>query len=92
MQPDSVHTIGDALARTLQPQPGQIGQSSSSEAGQRAQIEMLPPVLVLHLKRFVYGVAADGIIKISKPVHFAPELEVPHGTIFSFLFPHASQG
>ena len=92
MQSNSVHTIGDALARNFQPQPGQIGQSSSNEAGQHVQIEMLPPVLILHLKRFVYGVAADGIIKISKPVRLAPELEVPHGTIFSFLFPHASQG
>ena|ERR1700679_498419 len=86
-QPDSVHTIEDALAHILQPQPGQIGQSSSIEVTQHVQIETLPPVLVLHLKRFVYDAAADGIIKISKPVHVTPELEVSHGTIFSFLFP-----
>jgi hypothetical protein len=85
-QPDSVHTIEDAVAHILQPQPGQIGQSSSREASQHVQIETLPRVLVLHLKRFVYDAAVDGIIKISKPVHFTPELEVSHGTIFSFFF------
>ena len=36
---------------------------------------MLPPVLVLHLKRFLYDVAADGVVKISKPVQFTPELK-----------------
>jgi hypothetical protein len=46
----------------------------------------LPPVLVLHLKRF-YDAATDGINKINKPVHFTPELEIPLGTIFSFLSP-----
>ena len=39
-------------------------------------IEALPPVLV-HLKRFLYDVAADRIIKISKSVQFAPELKIP---------------
>jgi ubiquitin carboxyl-terminal hydrolase 10 len=46
------------------------------------QIEALPPVLALHLERFLYDAAADGIVKISKPVQFAPELEIPVGTIF----------
>jgi ubiquitin carboxyl-terminal hydrolase 10 len=50
-------------------------------------LEVLPPVLVLHLKRFLYDAAADGIVKISKPVRFAPELEIPLGMIFSFVSP-----
>jgi hypothetical protein len=29
-------------------------------------------------------VAADGIVKINKYVQFAPELEIPSGTIFHF--------
>ena len=53
----------------------------------RVLIEVLPPVLVLHLKRFLYDVAADSLVKISKPVQFAPELEIPLGTIFSFASP-----
>ena len=48
---------------------------------------MLPLVLVLHLKRFLYDVAADGVVKISKPVQFAPELEILPGTILPFVFP-----
>ncbi|KAI0264533.1 hypothetical protein BGY98DRAFT_1103477 [Russula aff. rugulosa BPL654] len=62
IQPDSVHTIEDALAHILQSQPGQTGQSTSSEASQHVQIEMLPPILVLHLKRFLHDAAADGIV------------------------------
>jgi hypothetical protein len=82
---DSVHAIEDALARISHLQPVQLGPSGSSEASQQVLIEVLPPVLVLHLKRFLYDVAAGGIVKISKPVQFAPELEIPLGTIFSFV-------
>ena len=64
----------------------QVGQLSSSEVSQQVQIEVLPPVLFLHLKRFLYDAAADGIVKINKTVKFAPELEIPQGTIFPFVF------
>jgi hypothetical protein len=47
--------------------------------------EILPPVLVLHLKGFMYDATTDGIDKISKPVQFEPELEIPSGTISSFV-------
>ncbi|KAF8471381.1 hypothetical protein DFH94DRAFT_637134, partial [Russula ochroleuca] len=77
IQPDLVHTVKDALAHISQPQPVQVGQLSPSEVTQQVQIEELPPVLVLHLKRFLYDAAADGIVKINKPVQFAPELEIP---------------
>jgi ubiquitin carboxyl-terminal hydrolase 10 len=65
----------------------QVGQYSSSEASQQVLLEALPAVLVLHLKRFLYDAEADVLVKISKPVKFAPELEIPIGTIFSFVFP-----
>ena len=86
-QPNSVHTIQDALALLSQPQPVQVGPSSSSEGSQEVLLEALPPVLVLHLERFLYDVAADGIAKINKPVQFSPELEIPPRTIISFVFP-----
>jgi ubiquitin carboxyl-terminal hydrolase 10 len=66
-------------------QPVQLGLSGLSEASQQALIKVLPPVLVLHLKRFLYDAAADSIVKVNKPVQFAPELEIPIGTIFSFV-------
>ena len=86
-QPNSVHTIQDALAHVSQPQPVPVGQSYSNEASQQVLLETLPPILVLHLDRFQYDEATEGIVKISKPVQFAPELEIPHRTIFSFALP-----
>jgi hypothetical protein len=56
-----------------------------SEMCQQLQIEALPSVLVIHPNRFLHDAAADGTAKISKPVQFAPELEIPLGTIFSFV-------
>jgi hypothetical protein len=54
----------------------------------QVQIEAaLPPILVLHFERFLYDAAADGMVKISKPVQFAPEFEIPLGTIFSSFSP-----
>jgi hypothetical protein len=84
-QPDSVHSVEDALAHISLPQPVPVGRLSSGEMNQELQIEALPSVLVLHFNRFLYDAAADGTAKISKPVQFAPELEVPLGKIFSFV-------
>jgi len=58
----------------------QVGPSGSSEASQQVLIEALPPVLVLYLKHFLYNMATRGIVKIGKPIQFAPELEIPLGT------------
>jgi ubiquitin carboxyl-terminal hydrolase 10 len=82
-----VHAIEDALARISHLRPVELSSSGSSEASQQVLTEALPPVLVLHIKRFLYDVAADGIVKINKPVQFAPELEIPLGTKFSFVSP-----
>jgi ubiquitin carboxyl-terminal hydrolase 10 len=48
-------------------------------------IEALPPVLIVHLKRFHYDAVAGGVVKNRKPVQFSPELEIPPGTIFFSL-------
>ena len=83
-QPDSVLTVQDALLRVSRSQSTQDGGSglSDSDASQQMLIEALPPVLVLHLKRFRYDEAAGGVIKIGKPVQFSPELDIPFGTLF----------
>jgi len=49
------------------------------EASQQILIEALPPILVLHLKRFLYDTSANGVVKISKTVEFSPELEIANG-------------
>jgi ubiquitin carboxyl-terminal hydrolase 10 len=84
---DSVCNIEDGLAQISHPQPVQLGPPGFSEASQQVLIEALPPVLVLHLKRFLYDVAEDGIVKISKPVKFAPELQIPSGMTFTLVSP-----
>ena len=81
---DSVYAIENAVAR-ISHLPVQLGPSGVGEGSQQVLIETLPPVLVLHLKRFLYDADADGIVKISKPVRFAPELEIPLGMISSFV-------
>jgi hypothetical protein len=85
VQPDSVQAVKDALAHISQLQLVQVSQLNPSDVTQQVQIEALPSVLVLHLKRFLYDAAADGIVKVSKPVLFAPELEIPLGTFFFFF-------
>ncbi|KAJ7058298.1 hypothetical protein C8F01DRAFT_1147794 [Mycena amicta] len=46
-------------------------------ASQQVLIEALPPVLVLHLKRFCYSADQGGVVKVGKQIAFGPELEVP---------------
>ena len=82
---DSVHAVQDALARISHEQTVQPGLSGFSEASQQVLIEALPSVLVLHLKRFLYDNATNGIFKISKSVQFGPELEIPPGTNFASI-------
>ena len=83
-----MHTIQDALSHISEPQPVQVGPSGTSEASQQVLIEALPPVLVLHLKRFLYDTTARGVVKIGKPVQFSPELEIPYGKSPFFLLVH----
>jgi len=79
LQPDSIHTIQDALAYISRPQSVQVSSSGPGKASQQATtlIEALPSVLVLHLKRFLYDAATGGVVKIDKPVQFSRELEIP---------------
>lgn len=83
---DSVHNIEDALARISHLRSVKLDPSGFGEASEKIHIEILPPVLVFHLKRFLYDAAADGTVKIGKPVEFSPELDIPPGKNF-FLFP-----
>ena len=91
-QRDTVYTGQGALSHIPQPQSVQVGPWGSSEASKQVLIEALPPVLVLHLKRFLYDTAARGVAKIGKPVQFTPELEILLGTCFFSLFLLFSRG
>ncbi|KZT71339.1 cysteine proteinase [Daedalea quercina L-15889] len=80
IQRDTVHSIKDALQSISQPQPVQISQPTRPgvvvEATQQALIELLPPVLVLHLKRFHYDTNVGDVVKIGKQVAYGPELDI----------------
>ena len=70
--------------RVFQSKSTDDGASGLRDARQQI-ISALPPVLVLHLNRVRYDAAAGGLIKIGKSIQFGPDLEIPLGTIFSFL-------
>lgn len=46
------------------------------DASQQVLIETVPPILVLHMKRFLYDTKVNGVVKIGKQVSFGPELEI----------------
>jgi ubiquitin carboxyl-terminal hydrolase 10 len=86
-QHDSVLTIQDALTRISHPQPVRL-DPTGNEAHRQTLIEVLPPVLVIHLKRSLYDPAVGGVIKIRKPIQFTPGLEIPLGMAPLFLYHH----
>ncbi|CAA7271095.1 unnamed protein product [Cyclocybe aegerita] len=80
IQRDQIHTIQDALSYISHPQPVQVTQATKPgvtiEAHQQVLIEALPPILVLHMKRFCYDAASGAVVKVGKHVSFGPELEI----------------
>lgn len=75
-----VHTITDAL-KGLTSQEKLQGDFNSLrgknvEAYKQVLIDELPPVLILHLKRFQFD-AAGGTLKIAKKVGYPLELDIP---------------
>lgn len=80
-----MHTVEDALTQISRPQPVRIDPFGINDVSQQTLIEVLPPVLVIHLKRFLYDPAVGGVVKIGKPIRFTAELEIPPGTTFPQL-------
>lgn len=76
-----VHNIIDALKGLTKPESIQ-GDFNSSRgpsvtATKQIFIETLPPVLILHLKRFQYDSATRGTQKIWKKIGYPLDLEIP---------------
>ncbi|KAJ8468621.1 hypothetical protein ONZ45_g17184 [Pleurotus djamor] len=78
IHPEQIHTVQDALSHISQPQTVQVTQRPgvTVDASQLVLIESLPPVLVLHMKRFCYDTDVKGVVKVGKHIAFGPELEV----------------
>ncbi|PWN28295.1 cysteine proteinase, partial [Jaminaea rosea] len=80
IQPSSVQTVEDALLNLTVPEtiPGVFSPARGGpvDATKQVFIEHLPPVLVLHLKRFFYDEAAGGVQKNCKEVGYSDVLKV----------------
>jgi ubiquitin carboxyl-terminal hydrolase 10 len=80
IQRDTIHTIKDALAHISSPQSVQVTSVTRPgailDASQQVHIESLPPILILHLKRFLYDANKGGVAKVGKQIAFASELDV----------------
>lgn len=82
IQSPQVNTIVDAIRHLGTPEVLQGGEFKSargaaSSATKQISIESLPPVLILHLKRFQYD-NTGGTQKIWKSIGYPLELEIPN--------------
>lgn len=83
IQPAHVTTVEEALENLTVPETisGVISSAKHLvDATKQVYIETLPPVLVLHLKRFVYD-DVGGVQKSSKVLGFGPTLEIAESVI-----------
>ncbi|KIM48550.1 hypothetical protein M413DRAFT_437769 [Hebeloma cylindrosporum] len=65
------------MSKYHQPQAApQQSQPQTINAQQQVLIESLPPVLVLHIKRFCYDKESGGVVKVGKKVRFGGELDI----------------
>ena len=51
------------------------------QASRQIQVETLPPILILHLKRFVYDHKTGGIQKLMKKIDYKIELLIGKGKL-----------
>lgn len=81
ISPPSVHTITDALSHLNEPEiiPGvwSASRNSNVDATKQVFVETLPPILILHFKRFFYDSVEQRVAKNAKPIAYGQELEIP---------------
>jgi ubiquitin carboxyl-terminal hydrolase 10 len=83
IQSPNVKSITDALRQFNEPEPVPEYRSSKGVVAATKQvfIETFPPVLILHLKRFVYDHVAHDSVKKNKPIAYGTELVIPQEII-----------
>jgi len=87
IQDSEVVSVTDALLANFASEQldGFICSKTKKEvdATRSLSLEELPPVLILHLKRFVYNGATGGVQKLLKKVTFNVDLEIPKTVLSS---------
>merc|ERR1719397_738744 len=80
IQDEHVNTLTDALGQNFANEKldGYICSKTKKEieATRILSLEELPPVLILHLKRFVYDGKTGGVQKVMKQIDFGVDLEI----------------
>jgi len=80
IQDDSIRSVSDALIQNFASEKldGYICSKTKKEieAFRNLSLEELPPILILHLKRFVYDGKTGGVQKVMKQVEFSVDLEI----------------
>jgi len=80
-----IHNIVDALKGLTRTENlmGDFGspRGAKGQTTKQVLIESLPPVLILHLKRFQFDPTGTGTVKIWKKVDYPLELEIPKEVI-----------
>jgi hypothetical protein len=81
----NVHTITEALLHLNEPETISGVYSASRgmnvDATKTVYLETVPPILTLHLKRFLYDPVEMRVVKKGKAVAYGPELLIPSSII-----------
>lgn len=88
--PEAVHTVEDALKlfaapETLEGYKTTAGKSAVVSASKSVKLQSLPQVLILHVKRFNYGV--QGSSKLHKSLHFPLNLTLGRDLLATTVSP-----
>lgn len=79
IQSEDVQTIEDALNHLSKPEIVQLSSSHGTliDGSKQDLIDGLPPILILHLKRFHYDPDLKDVIKQRKIIRFGSDLIIP---------------
>lgn len=83
----SVRSLTDALRGISLPETVQTWSSAKKEnvdATKTVYVESWPPVLMCHLKRFVYDAEEREVVKKARAVAYGTELVIPNGELWIF--------
>lgn len=80
-----VHTITEALLHMNEPETisgvYSASRGANVDATKTVYLETVPPILTLHLKRFLYDPVEMRVVKKGKSVAYGPELVIPSSII-----------